>query len=149
MLKGRALRGVEGSAQRASVLAGRMGVNMANKGGGQDLRAMWKLYHVHWPLSACTGLPAKLLANKQRLAVQFITKTTSAPISKKSVKNEVCWQTEARFILTAHYWPLMKYLIKASLMDQLMRLLPDHSYIKTAWKTWPDFWFSLNILPSL
>lgn len=62
MLKGRALRGVEGSAQRASVLAGRRGVNMANKGGGQDLRAMWKLYLAHWPLWACTGPAAIHLA---------------------------------------------------------------------------------------
>lgn len=49
-------------------LLGWGGVNMASRGGGQDLGAMWKLYHVHWPLSACTG-PAAIAAghcNKQR-----------------------------------------------------------------------------------
>lgn len=39
-------------------LLGWGGVSMANKGGCQDLRAMWKLYHVHWPLSVGTGLTA-------------------------------------------------------------------------------------------
>lgn len=36
-------------------LLGGVGVNTANKGGGQDLRAMWKLHLVHWPLRACAG----------------------------------------------------------------------------------------------
>lgn len=40
-MKGRALQGVEGLAQRVWVLAGKRGwLNMTNKGGGQDLRAM-------------------------------------------------------------------------------------------------------------
>lgn len=28
---------------------------MTGKGGGQDLGAMWKLHHVHWPLSSCNS----------------------------------------------------------------------------------------------
>lgn len=82
-------------------LLGGGGVNMTNKGGGQDLRAMWKLYLVHWPLRACTGPAAILLANKWReRLLQFLPFT--AATTRRASKNERLSKTE--FVDTPHVY---------------------------------------------